>query len=125
MRGAVIQIEVPGIPPSLNQMRNMHYYKLNRVKREWARLISIVSAARRPSKPFERVVVTLTYHFPDKRRRDPDNYSGKFIMDALVDMGFLIDDSFDHVELRHRKGESDKHNPRVIITIEEEGAKTT
>ncbi|QEK12605.1 hypothetical protein FQB35_09850 [Crassaminicella thermophila] len=29
-----------------------------------------------------------------KRRRDPDNYSGKFILDSLVRAGVLQDDSF-------------------------------
>lgn len=121
----MIQIEIPGIPPSLNKMRNMNPYVWNQTKREWSDIITLSARGKRPPQPFKRVVCTLTYHFPDRRRRDPDNYSGKFIMDPLVDMGFLVDDSFDHVELRHRKGEVDRKNPRVIITIEElEGAET-
>jgi len=35
--------------------------------------------------------------------------------DGLLDGG----SGFDHVELRHRKGEPDKRNPRVVIEIEE------
>lgn len=115
----MIEIQVPGIPPSLNQMRNMHHFEWNRTKREWAHLISLIAQRKRPSKPFEKAVVTLTYHFRDKRRRDPDNYSGKFLLDPLVEMGFLVDDSFDHVELRHRKGGVDRKNPRTVIRIEE------
>lgn|SRR5690606_21809401 len=114
----MIEIEVPGVPPSLNMMRNMHYHEWNREKQLWANIIAL-KAPRRPNKPFEKAVVTLTYHFKDRRRRDPDNYSGKFLLDPLVDLGFLVDDSFDHVELRHRKGGVDKHNPRTIIRIEE------
>lgn len=117
----MIEIEIPGIPPSLNQMRNFHHYKWNREKQEWSNLITLLAAQKRPSKPFEYAVVTLTYHFKDKRRRDPDNYSGKFLLDPLVDMGFLVDDSFDHVELRHRKGGIDRKNPRTVIRIEEVG----
>lgn len=115
----VIRIEVPGIPPSLNDLKRMHYHQWNRTKKEWADRIAIVARGKRPSQPFEKAICTLTYHFPDKRRRDPDNYSGKFILDPLVAEGFLVDDSFDHVELRHRKGEVDKRNPRVVIEIEE------
>src|SRR5690606_40521196 len=54
--------------------------------------------------PFEKAICTLTYHFPDRRRRDPDNFSGKFIMDPLVAEGFLVDDSFDHRSEERRVG---------------------
>ena len=114
----VIRIEVPGIPPSLNDLKRMHFHQWNRTKKEWADRIAIVARGKRPPQPVEKAIGTLSYHFPDRRRRDPDNFSGKFIMDPLVAEGFLVDDSFDHVELRHKKGEPDKKNPRVVIEIE-------
>jgi len=115
----MIRIEVPGIPPSLNELKRMHYHQWNRTKRDWAYRIALMSRRLRPPKPLDRAVVTLIYHFPDRRRRDPDNFSGKFILDPLVSEGFIVDDSFDHIELRHKKGKPDKRNPRVVIEIEE------
>ena len=50
-------------------------------------------------------MVIITYHFPDRRRRDPDNYSGKFLLDGLTKAKAIVDDSFDHISLLHRQGE--------------------
>ncbi|CAN7359350.1 RusA family crossover junction endodeoxyribonuclease [Paenibacillus sp. LjRoot56] len=57
--------------------------------------------------PVKRVSITLEFYFPDKRRRDLDNYAFafKFIGDALVKLGILPDDSTEEVvELRVVKG---------------------
>ena len=48
-----------------------------------------------------KALVTVTYIFPTRTRRDPDNYAAaaKGLIDGLV--GVLIrDDDFDHMELR-------------------------
>ena len=75
-----------------------------------------INKAQRPKKPFERAIVNITYYFKDRRRRDPDNYSGKMLLDPLVKEGILIDDSFDVVTLV-LDGKVDKQNPRTEIEI--------
>lgn len=55
----------------------------------------------------------------EKRRRDPDNYSGKFLLDGLVRAGVLQDDSFSHIDLR-LMGSLDRDNPRTEVLVEEE-----
>ncbi len=70
--------------------------------------------------PLNRATVSITYHFSDRRRRDPDNYSGKFILDALVREGVIRDDSFDCVILRIEQGEPDRKRPHVDVEIREE-----
>ena len=60
----------------------------------------------------------MTYYFPDKRRRDSDNFSGKMILDGLTRAGIIEDDSFDHVRLVLCGG-YDKENPRTEIEVEE------
>lgn len=44
----------------------------------------------------------IEYQFQDNRRRDPDNYSGKFILDGLTKGGIIRDDSFKHISLTVR-----------------------
>ena len=44
--------------------------------------------------PVGKIDVRLSFYPPDKRRRDPDNYSGKMILDGLVRAGIISDDSF-------------------------------
>ena len=112
-----MKITVPLIPPSLNHFagrKNDREYQ--QAKREWKDLVCY--CAPKQEKPFSKSVVTITYFFRDKRRRDPDNYSGKMIMDGLTAAGIIRDDSFDCVELRI-VGNCDRQNPRTEITIEE------
>lgn len=115
MNGAM-HITIPAIPPSLNRFagrQNNREYQ--RLKREWKDLV-YCHCMPRPKKPLEKAVVTLTYYFPTRARRDPDNYSGKLILDGLTAAGVIVDDSFDRIELRLR-GDYDKAAPRVEIEV--------
>ena len=76
----------------------------------------------KPSKPYQKATVKITYHFKDDLRRDPDNYSGKFILDGLVRAGILADDSFDCITLVLCKGEKDTKNPHTIIEVIEDAS---
>lgn len=114
-------ITIP-IPNSLNKYlgnsHSYHGYSRDKEAVRW-QIKAALTAAGKPKKPFERAVVTLVYHFPNNRRRDPDNYSGKFILDALVREGVLLDDSFDCVVLHLEKGDVRKNNPCVEISVAE------
>lgn len=104
------------IPPSNNRFigrRNSWEYREE--KERWAELI-ILKCRPKPEKPLENVTVRLTYFFRTKGRRDPDNYSGKFILDGLVKAGIIKDDSFDVIELEIC-GKTDRTNPRTEIEI--------
>lgn len=117
----MIRIVILDIPPSNNKFmgRGTRYtqsvqYQEEKQKWEW-----LVRAAlgRRHIDPIEKAKVTLTYYFGDKRRRDPDNYSGKFLLDGLVKAGVLADDSFNNIDLI-LQGKLDRENPRTEIEVE-------
>lgn len=112
------------IPPSNNiymgrGTRKIQSHAYQAEKKKWAWMILEAVGRNKPKIPIELATVTLCYHFPDKRRRDPDNYSGKFILDGLVNAGVIKDDSFKNINLR-LLGKHDKQNPRTEVTIEEE-----
>ncbi len=65
----------------------------------------------------EKAVVHITYYFPDRRRRDPDNYAGKMLLDPLVQLGIIKDDSFQHIRLV-LDGAYDPEHPRTEIEVE-------
>lgn len=113
-----LKYTIPEIPPSNNKFigRNMRFEYQN-AKKAWADKIFFLCRPR-PSKPFKKALVEITYYFKDKRRRDPDNYSGKFILDGIVRAGIIEDDSFSNVALKLR-GEYDKDRPRTEIHIKE------
>lgn len=111
------------IPPSNNKFMGRGTQKTQSQvyqaeKRKWAWMILEAVGRDKPKEPIELAAVTLCYHFPDKRRRDPDNYSGKFILDGLVNAGVIKDDSFSNINLK-LLGKYDKENPRTEIIIEE------
>ena len=112
-------IVIHDIPPSNNKyMGNSHNF--NAYRREKERWHWLVKAALcktdKPNAPIEHALVHISYYYKDRRRRDPDNYSGKMILDPLVREGVLADDSFRVVELR-LSGYVDRDNPRTEIEI--------
>lgn len=113
-----IKITVNDIPPSYNHFlgnsRNFNIYR--KLKEEWYWLIKSSIGREKPPKPFKTSEITICYYFKDRRRHDPDNYSGKFILDALVREGVIEDDSFKNVKLV-LVGDYDKENPRTEVTI--------
>ena len=79
-----MKITVPAIPPSLNRFagrKNDREYQAK--KREWKDLVYCLCIPK-PKKALDKAIVTIIYYFKDKRRRDPDNYSGKMIMDGIT-----------------------------------------
>ena len=103
-------------------MGNSHNFNGYREQKErWHWLIkAALQKVKKPSVPYVRAVVKISYYFKSKGRRDPDNFSGKMILDPLVREGVLADDSFDNIELVLRKGGVDKFNPRTEIEITEQ-----
>ena len=111
----MLKYVIPEIPPSNNKyIGRENRWKYQSEKKRWAGLIALLC---RP-KPLSRATVTLIYHFKDKRRRDPDNYSGKMILDGLTAAGIIADDSFFCIDLQLR-AVYDKRGYTEII-IEEE-----
>ena len=108
---------IPEIPPSNNKFigRNMRW-DYQDAKKAWADKIFFLCRPR-PAEPIKKAVVAITYYFKDNRRRDPDNYSGKFILDGLVRSRIIEDDCFSCIDLK-LVGNVDKDNPRTEILIE-------
>ena len=108
---------IPHVPPSNNQfIGRTNFREYQAQKKAWAML---VKAYCKPAteKPIAQSVVTLAYCFGDNRRRDPDNYSGKMILDGLVKAGIIVDDSFDKIDLVLRR--VDGAGKWTEITVEE------
>lgn len=108
---------IDDIPPSNNRYigRQVHPQKYQAEKKRWAMLIDLICRPK-PKKPIDRATVTLMYYFPDNRRRDPDNYSGKMILDGLVRSGIIVDDSFAHIDL-HIKCAGKANPPRTVVEV--------
>lgn len=112
-----MKIIVSDIPPSLNRFagrKNVQEYRAH--KERWKQIVYLLALKERPKIPYEQATVSITYFFPDARRRDPDNYAGKMIMDGLTAAKIIKDDDFSHIRLE-LSGKIDRANPRTEITI--------
>ncbi|MBW2672148.1 MAG: RusA family crossover junction endodeoxyribonuclease [Deltaproteobacteria bacterium] len=67
----------------------------------------------------ERAEVRLVYYFKDQRRRDPDNYAGKFILDGLRKAGIISDDNAGVLRLPQPEFRVDRQAPRTEVWITE------
>jgi crossover junction endodeoxyribonuclease RusA len=113
---AAIKFTIPAIPPSNNKYIGRDAkWEYQNFKKLWCGYVAVYCRDK-PEKPFEKSVVRIQYYFRDKRRRDPDNYSGKFLLDGLVAAGIIQDDSFDNITLEIRGG-YDRKKPRTEIEI--------
>lgn len=112
-----MKLILSGIPPSLNKfLSKENSWEYRKQKREWKESVVWQCKALK-YKCLEKAKVTVTYYFPDKRRRDPDNFAPKMILDGLTAAGVIADDDFDHIQLTIKKGGIDKGNPRTEIDV--------
>ena len=89
---------------------------------------TIVKEAAKDIQPMKSpVTIRITYYegkaTKRQRVRDLDNVIGggnKFILDALKDMGIIIDDSADHVSQLFARGFKATGDPRIEIILESE-----
>lgn len=112
-----VWLQVPFVPPSLNDWMNWHWGKQCKYKQELADAVwKLVMAMKLPR--FRRATVQIIYYHSTNRRRDPaDNWAPKFLMDALVQGGILQDDNGDLVKVSPVGMEFDPERPRTEVFI--------
>lgn len=113
-------IEKP-TPPSLNRFIAYKRMQQNSVKQKYKEFaVWLASYYEIANLNLGDALMTITFYFPDKRRRDFDNLmlTPKLINDGLVDAGVFKDDSGDILRLKFENFQYDKSNSRVEILIE-------
>jgi len=111
-------LDIPLLPPSLNAWISCHWAKRKRIKDEWTNAIwALVNEQHIP--PMDKVHLEATLYFATKRTRDVDNYVViyKIAQDSLVRIGFIPDDSTDHVSISPPVLEVDPDHPRTELII--------
>ena len=112
-----------GVPPSLNAFAGRkNTWDYRKAKQQWTYAVKMhcLGCKDRPKEPYQKAEVEITYFFPDRRRRDPDNFSGKFLLDGLTKAGVVVDDDMWHITTII-KGDYDKEYPRTEIKITKTG----
>lgn len=113
-----IWICIPTLPPSLNEWSRKHWRVRHRAVEEMTNNLRLLALAVNMPK-IERAEVRLVYYFRDRRRRDPDNYAGKFILDGLRKAGIISDDNAGVLRLPQPEFMVDRQAPRTEVWITE------
>ena len=113
---------VLGTLPGLNEYTaacRSHRHVGAKFKAAAENIVRVYARVRRPPTFDGPVFITFAWHEPN-RRRDADNvaFAKKFILDALVDLGVLPDDSRRYVTGFADEFHVDRQSPRVVVTIE-------
>lgn len=113
----VIQGSLPGLNEYTKACRG-NAYGANALKKNTERIIALYARQAR-LKPFTKPVEIKINWFEKNNRRDIDNvvFAKKFILDALVKMHVLSDDSRKFVKEIIDHVETDTENPRIEVEI--------
>ncbi len=114
-----MKFTIPFTLPSLNDYTNANrtnHYKGNKLKQRIQRDISRCL----PKVTITQAVYIKIRWYEKNKRRDPDNviFAKKFILDAMVNAGVLVDDSQKWIKGFEEVVKVDHKNPRVEVEIE-------
>lgn len=112
-------LTIPTTPESNNRLLRMDRHERQRLVYEWRQKVGLLAKVQRVR--FEAPVrLDVTFYFPDRITRDLINYAAgldKQVIDALVDVGIVKDDSGRHIPeitLRYRV---DPERPRTELQL--------
>ena len=106
---------IPRVPRSANRLLRSCWQSVRRDRRSWSRHVSAVCGTRR-RRPKRKIHVAIIVY--RQRRQDPDNAyaSVKPLLDALVEAGWLADDSSEYLSLDVREVEErDRAKQRTVV----------
>lgn len=123
----MIVITVPQLPPaSQSPNSRAHYMVKHRERKDYMAMVGLSAlAAGVKDCKLSKAKVGIELVFPNNRRRDSDNAgirASKPVLDCLVNLGILQDDSAEHVTLEPVQLTVDsKRAPATVIRIQEAG----
>jgi len=120
-----MKLELDRIPPSLNKMRLMGPYAYRDLRILWEHDLKYGTQGASHTEQFrlqaqEAGKMIVTIHVYRRKDLDYDNLVGgcKPVLDALVNVRYLRDDSPQHITVTYLQASPFK--PRTVITIEPE-----
>lgn len=121
-------LRVPGVPPSPNVLRRKYrsVFAYMNLRKDWERALYWGTGGSRHVREqqtrakVDRMHVQI--HLAHKKFYDPDNLPGsvKVVLDALKNIGFIKDDSAEHIELSVTQAISTDVYTRIKIASQRE-----
>lgn len=102
--------------PSINTWFILKRMSLNNLKQKWKDFILWLTLPLvKRGLSFDKFELYIHIYMPTKRPFDLDNCTPKFILDGLVESGFISDDNINHLVKLSLTGAYDKNNPRTEL----------
>lgn len=103
---------------SINKWMIMKRPMMNALKRKWKDFIVwFIESQGYSNLRIDKCEIVFNTVYETHRRHDNDNSCPKFIIDGLVESGFLIDDDSKHLILLSLKSSVDEIHPRTEIYV--------
>lgn len=106
------------VHPSINTWMILKRLAMNKLKQDWKEFICWwIEKQGMTDLKLDEIDMWFISYMPTKRRADPDNTVPKFILDGMVESGFIVDDSGYHLSKLSMSTAYDKNNPHTDIYI--------
>jgi hypothetical protein len=117
-----VEVEYDGTPPSYNTYQRRHWSVQARLKKEWQGIFEVLLMEQRvPRDTFTHCTARAVLRFPTLQRRDAGNYQTpieKALGDALVNGGWLPDDTHAHFRFDSIEVEPERGLCRTVLHLE-------
>jgi Holliday junction resolvase RusA-like endonuclease len=105
--------------PSINVWFILPRLQLNALKQKWKDFtVWWLNDIGLANKKIEKCKMRFVSYYPTKRRVDCDNQIPKFILDGMVESGFIVDDDSHHLTSLTIECGYNKENPCTEIYID-------
>lgn len=117
-------LSIPGTPPSFNAVGlHSHWTKGRKAKRDWQQWLSIALMEQKVPRGLKQVRASAALRFKQRRRRDEGNFRvvvEKALGDALVEGGWLADDTPDRYRFGAVELLAPVDRPETIVVLDYE-----
>lgn len=93
-----LDVEIGGLPPTQNaQLKKGAFWNTQNQKKRWLKLIHLMTLTNRPKTPLKKAQIELTRFSSSMPDYDGLVASFKIVIDCLVKLNILEDDSMNHL----------------------------
>lgn len=116
----MISFEIKELPKMPNAVLRQHYFIIKKEADKWHALVLKEVAKQRPNRPYPKAKLTLTRYSTNEPDYDGLVGSFKWVVDALVKSGIIIDDKYSVIGKSDYIWEkvSKRVDQRIQVTIE-------